>query len=98
MSSPRNGEATRPRLRMSAAVASFDAMACLLAGFGTRSLAVPMHDLLLDQCDRAFEQESDDSDCDQADIDVLHAEERRRVHDHVAETHFCRHELRGDPQ
>src|SRR5260221_629465 len=90
--------AARPRLRMSAAAASFDLMACLLRGFGIASLAVPMHDLLLDQRDRALQQKSDDPDRDQTDVDVVYAEESRRVHDHVAEADLRGHQLRGDDQ
>src|SRR2546428_12474596 len=85
----------RPRLRMSAATAGFDVMTYLLQ-FRNASLAVPMHDSLLHECDRALQQKSDDSDCDQADIHILHSEERRGVHDHVAEPYLRRDEFRRD--
>src|SRR6266481_7948883 len=62
------------------------------------SFSTPMNETAFHQRDRAFEQEADDADDDQADIDILDPKEGRGVHDHVTQPPLRGDELGGDNQ
>src|SRR5437016_1331061 len=81
------GENVRMVRSSATAVRSSSSHAVLIEG----SFSTPMNKTTFHKRDRAFEQEADDADDDQAHIDVLDPKEGRGVHDHVTQP-----PLRGD--
>src|SRR5246127_2849072 len=62
------------------------------------SFSTPMNEATFHERDRAFEQEADDADDDQAHVDVLDPKKGRAVHDHVAQSPLRGDEFGGDNQ